>query len=401
MEGPRRTALLAGLAIALAGPAIPAGATTAVQVFTVPASGRFTLDGHGFGHGHGMSQYGAQNAARQGKSAAAILAFYFPGTRTATATGKIRVLISADTTRDVQVLAQPGLSVTDLGSGTSYPLPAIAGVRRWRLNVDHGRAVIGYLTSAWHRWTLPGKRASLVGDGEFRATTARMSLVTPGGVVALRGALRAASVPSDPNDRDTVDVLSLDNYVRGVISREMPTSWKPAAVRAQAIAARTYGMFERAANRSRPYDICDTTSCQVYGGIAAEDANGDAAVSATAGRYLTWKGAPAFTQFSASDGGWTVAGGFPYLPAKADPYDDWSGNPFHDWSVAVSASVLQKRYPRLGTLRTIRITGRAGTGQWGGPVDTVKLVGSKATLTVSGYDIRAAYGLRSTWFMPR
>ena len=63
-----------------------------------------------------------------------------------------------------------------------------------------------------------------------------------------------------------MNVLRLDDYVKGVVPREMPASWPPAAVRAQAVAARTYAAFDRAAHPTRYYDTCDTTSCQVYGG---------------------------------------------------------------------------------------------------------------------------------------
>ena len=68
--------------------------------------------------------------------------------------------------------------------------------------------------------------------------------------------------------------LGLDDFVRGVVAREMPASWEPAAVQSQAVAARTYAAFERAANAGRAWHTCDTTSCQVYGGVAAEHPRG-------------------------------------------------------------------------------------------------------------------------------
>ena len=393
----------AALGLVLAVPtAAPAEAVATNQVVNVPPSGKFSFAGHGYGHGHGMSQYGAEGAARKGLSAKQIVSFYYPGTKLARAGAKIRVLITSDTTRDVKIRAQRGLKVVDRGSGKTYKLRTIKGVRRWRLTVKNGHSIVQYLTKHWHRYRLRGQRKRLVGDGEFRSTSGPMSLITPSGVVRLRGSLRAASVPGGKRgDRDTVNVLSIDKYVRGVVPREMPTSWHAAAVQAQAIAARSYAMYERHDYaRKRFYDICDTTACQVYGGVSAETSGGNAAVKATAGRYLTWKGAPAFTQFAASNGGWTTAGSFPYLPAQADPYDGWSGNPWHDWVRSASASVLQSRYPALGTLQKITITSRAGGGEWSGYVDTVRLTGSSGTVTVTGDDIRAAYGLPSRWFMP-
>lgn len=391
----------------LAGGSLPAAmGAGAVQSFTVPASGEFAIAGHGYGHGHGMSQYGAQGAALRGQSTAAILSFYYPGTRLEQMSTSIRVLLTAANGRNLVVLARGKLRVIDRGAHKTYTLRAIPGVRRWRIHVVNRREVVEYRTDKWRRYVLPGRRTSLVGDGEFRSSTGRLFLATPSGIRQYRGGLRAASLGpgSGPSARAAVNVLSVDNYVKGVVPREMPTSWQPAAVRAQAVAARTYGLFERAqarANGPSYYDICDTTMCQVYGGVDAEDAAGNAAVIATAGQYLSWQGAPAFTQFSASDGGWTFAGGYPYLPAKADPYDGWAGNPYHNWSVPVRAAVLERRYPEIGTLQTIRITSRADTGEWGGPVNQVRLIGSAGAVSVSGYDIRAAYGLRSTWFMPQ
>ena len=64
-----------------------------------------------------------------------------------------------------------------------------------------------------------------------------------------------------------MNVLSMDDYVKGVVPREMPASWEPDAVRSQAVAARTYAAFDRAAHPTRSYQTCDTTSCQVYGGV--------------------------------------------------------------------------------------------------------------------------------------
>ena len=104
-------------------------------------------------------------------------------------------------------------------------------------------------------------------------------------------------------------------------------------MRAQAVAARTYAAYER---QELTGPLCDTTSCQVYGGYSAEHPASNDAVAATAHLTLMHRGAPAFTQFSSSSGGWTSAGSKPYLPAKADPYDGWAGNPVHSWSARVS-----------------------------------------------------------------
>jgi SpoIID/LytB domain protein len=374
---------------------MPAEAVEVNQSYAVART--VVLSGHGFGHGHGMSQYGAQGAAKQGLTYKQIIDFYYPSTTWSQVSGKVRVLISADTTADVVVAAVPGLRLTDIGAAKTYTLPSPRGVKRWRITVGAGnRSIVDYLTGKWHRWK-PGGRAALVGDGQFGAP-APMTLFTPAGTRTYRGALRSASPVKGGRARDTVNVLSMDDYVRGVIPREMPASWQPEAVKAQAVAARTYATWSRDQFPTRYFQICDTSYCQVYGGAGAEDPRSNAAVTATANQILTYDGKPAFAQFSSSSGGWTSAGSVPYLAAKADPYDDYDGNPVHAWTAELGATRIERAYPALGTLKGIQVTRRDGNGDWKGRVWTLVLQGSKNDVTVSGDAFRARFGLRSSWF---
>ena len=367
------------------------------QSYPVPGNGRYTVRGHGYGHGHGMSQWGAQGAALAGQTYRQILRFYYPGTDLANAARKVRVLITADTTSDVVVLARSGLRLRDRGAGRTYDLPT-NGATRWRVTVGSGNNnVVDYQEgSTWHRWR-PGGAAALQGEGEFRAP-GPIALVKPNRTTRYHGFLRAAKASPGSTSRDTVNVVTLDQYVKGVVPSEVYTSWRPAALQAQAVAARTYAAFERAAHEARHYQICDTTACQVYGGVDEEVASTNAAVEATAREILTYGGEPAFTQFSASSGGWTSAGNFPYLPAKADPYDDTASNPAHDWQETLSAATIRNRYPSLGTLRRIRVTDRNGHGQWQGRVVRMVLDGSRNDVVLSGDSFRSDFGLRSNWF---
>jgi SpoIID/LytB domain protein len=221
-------------------------------------------------------------------------------------------------------------------------------------------------------------------------------LLTPTGERAYRGRLTAVQPPGSTG-LVTVNDVSLEAYLRGVVPLEIPASWSRAAVRTQAVAARTYAAYERAHPRSSAYDICDTWSCQVYGGASAEHPDSDAAVGATRRLVLRHDGGPAFTQFGSSSGGWTVAGGFSYLPAQPDPYDGWSGNPNHGWSLPVTDRRFETAFPSLGNLRRIVVVSRDGNGQWGGRVVRLRLVGSRHTVTVSGDLMRSALGLKSTW----
>ena len=366
-----------------------AGPAHAVEdSWRVPGKAWVTIKGHGYGHGHGMSQYGAEGAARQGLTFREIADFYYPGTTWGKAKGRVRVVISADTSDDVVVLAEPGLTLRDAGTGESWPLPD-NDATRWRIAVDReGHARVAYLAKRWHRW------ATLQGQGGFSVPGGAVTLVTPSGERSYRGRLWAWAPSPGSRARDTLNVLPLEAYLKGVVPLEMPALWSKQAVRAQAVAARTYAAFERA-NRSGP--LCDTWSCQVYGGYSAEHPASNAAVDATRRLALLHEGEPAFTQFGSSSGGWTSAGSRPYLAAMEDPYDDWAGNPVHDWSVRVEDTRIERAWPGIGNLRRITVTQRDGNGDWGGRVRSLTLVGDQGRVVVSGDTLRSSLGLRSTW----
>ncbi len=376
-----------------------AAAVSVNQVYRVPANGTFTVRGHGYGHGNGMSQHGAQGAAQRGLNAQQILDFYYPGTVRSTVKAKrIRVLVSADTTDDVVVRQRSGLRVRDLGAKQTYTLPTGVDAIRWRLRTDtSNRNVVEYERDGWQRWR-PGGEAALTGVGEFFSVDGPVTLVTPSSEVPYRGRLRAAPPSPGSTARDTVNVLPLDAYVKGVIPAEMPALWHKYAVRAQAVAARTYAVHDRNANFKRHYQICDTSACQVYKGTTWEHPASSAAVRATRNQIRTYRGEAAFTQFSASSGGQTSSGGFPYLTSKADPYDNWSGNSHHDWSVKLSAGRIRKAYPAIGRLRRVRVVSREGGGQWRGRVESLVLEGSRGKRRISGDEFRSRFGLKSTFF---
>jgi len=190
----------------------------------------------------------------------------------------------------------------------------------------------------------------------------------------------------------------MDQYVMGVVPSEMPASWHMEAVKSQAVAARTYATWSRAQKMRGHFQICDTTACQVYGGVDNEHPRGNEAVAATRRQILSHGGRPAFTQFSASSGGWTSAGSVPYLAARQDPYDDWEGNTVHDWTATIDADRLERSYPSIGALRRVHVTSRDGNGEWQGRVQSLVLDGTEGSRTLSGDDFRWAFGLRSTWF---
>jgi len=387
----RRLFVPAVLVASIASSASLACAATPDPPVIVPDQAVLTISGHGWGHGHGMSQYGAKGAAEQGRTAAEIVDFYYPGTTLGDLTGHVKVLITADDDNNTVVVPRSGLNVRDLKTKEKWKLPD-NGATRWRLAASAGGvSVVSYRTDVWHSYL------TLTGDGEFTAWGQPITLVTPSGSVQYRGALRSVRPTATTTARDTVNVLRIDSYLRGVVPREMPASWSPAAVQAQAIAARTYASYERANPLTATYQICDTTSCQVYGGYSAEDSRANAAIDATAGKVLLYDGEPAFAQFSSSNGGWSAAGSAPYLVAREDDYDAVSGNPYHDWTVTFDAAVVERRFPRLGNLKRITISRDAAYDE-GGRVSQLVLAGSKDDVTVSGDTFRSVMGLKSNWF---
>lgn len=368
-------------------------AAVRTNVWNVGADGSLIkVDGHGWGHGRGMSQYGSQGAARAGLTAKQIMKFYYPGTTAGQAGGQVKVWITADKDSVLTVAKRPGLAVRDLVTRQKTVLPD-KNTTRWRLKASGSRTVVSFYRGGWVRWR------TLKGDAEFSAGGKPITLVLPGGKVAYRGALASRTSVSGQPPRVTVNRLPLEDYLKGVVPRETISTWLPAALQAQAIAARTYAAFERATPISKVVQICDTTACQVYGGFSAEVASTNQAIKATKGSVrLDAAGKPAFTQFSSSNGGWTVAGTQPYLVAKKDPYEAKSGNPNADWTLNLSAGNVERNYPAVGDLLSVTVDTRDGHGDLGGRVLKMRVKGTDGTVTTTGEDFRFRVGLKSSWF---
>jgi len=397
----RRAAMMALMALVI--PAVVLGAAgdrdaaRADDSVGRPADGMFTVQGHGWGHGRGMSQYGAYGAATQGLTAQQILDFYYPGTGTGTtALGQIKVVLTDDNT-DVDVFFDPNMAVTDVATGDGMVLPS--GYDRWRVvRSGAGLALQGLQNGAWVPYNLPHTAAPYAGplkfwDGDGQPVKVNL----PSGTNSYRGSIMG--VTSGTGLR-TVNELSTDDYVRGVVARESPASWPAAALQAQAVAARSYAVYLAQHKSSTFWDICDTTACQVYGGVNAETSTTESATAATAMQVRTYGGQAIFAEFSSSNGGYTVAGSMPYFVAKPDPYDGVSNSAAHSWSVLLSAATIEGKYPSIGKVQAITILGRDGRGEWGGRVTgNVRFSGTDGNVTVTGDQVRQAFGLKSNWFL--
>ncbi|MEI8409055.1 MULTISPECIES: SpoIID/LytB domain-containing protein [unclassified Kribbella] len=358
-----------------------------------------TISGRGFGHGRGMSQYGAQGAAIAGKSVHQILDFYYPGTTTGKATGGIRVRITADTTDGIRVGTVNHLRVRDLKAGKVYTLPKASTRNQWSIDPygDHGTKVSSY-DAKTRKWTL---WKTFTGMTQFEGAAVTGLILPSGAVRRYRGALRAVDVSGA--HLDTVNVVSLEHYLRGVVPREALSTWRPAALQAQAVAARTYSVFHRNRATRRAYDLCDTISCQVYGGYDSEKTSTNTAIAATAGQIRLYQGKPIIAEFSSSNGGATATGSTPYQVMQLDGWDAYpgNGNPNVTWTVTRTAPEMQAAFD-VGSIRSLRVLKRTGVGPSGGRALTVEAVGSKGRRVLTADQLRGRLHLRSSWiaFVP-
>ena len=402
----RRGAAAVGLVLALVGQVLLgqvllAPPAAAAEVTVPDASGGFDVVGRGFGHGRGMSQWGAQGGALQGRTAAQVLAFYYPGSSLDTVPhGPVRVRLSDDA--DFQVRANAALRLTDQTTGVAISWSGLGTSARvvrasdgfLRVQYRSGTAWVDAQNPAWPSGRVTGP-VVLTG-----LPTYWVSL--PGGVEReYRGGI---TVHRTSSGLDVVNTLPMEQYLYGVVPKESPSYFAPAALQAQAVAARSYAWSNCSGGNSR-YDVLDTTSCQVYGGkalisggvlTAQETAQATAAVDATRDLVLRRSGAVVRAEFSASNGGWTVASGT--WPAQRDPWDGVDRrNTNHSWTTRVSAAQVQRAWPTVGTLRSVEVLARDGNGELGGRLEQLRITGTGGSVTASGQQVRDRLGLRSTW----
>jgi stage II sporulation protein D len=363
--------LTLGLA-ALIALGLPAGSDARQTPQQAPAS--FLVSGRGWGHGVGLSQWGAYGFARQGATYDQILAHYYQGTDLGPAPlSRVRVLLVPGRQR-VTVASQAPFRVRD-GLGQTYELSAgphqFGPGFRLRVNGEQRqRQLSGPLTF------LPGS-SPLRLDRPYRG-----NLV----VTAAGGHVRV------------VNNVGLEAYLFGVVPGEMPFYWVPEALKAQAVAARTYALAVRKSGSD--FDLYPDVRSQVYGGISSERASTTAAIQATAGEVVRYQGRIATTYFFSTSGGrtatvgdvWPSSGRIPYLVSVPDPYD--SASPHHTWGpFPVQTQRLARALRVRGRLLDVRLAVTPS-----GRVRTVTAVGTRGQSTMTGADVRRALGLRSTWF---
>jgi SpoIID/LytB domain protein len=362
----RRLAFAAVLAVVLLA---PSGASSQAPPDTVTAT-TFVITGHGWGHGVGMAQWGAYGYAKHGVAYDRILAHYYPGTTLApTPVARINVLL-LDGVKRVVVSSPDAFTVRD-GMGAAHALAA-------------GNYAIGPTLALQGDPADPAR--PLPGPLIFLPGKSPLWLKNP-----YRGTFR---VTTNGRRLTVVNTVGIEAYVRGVVSSEMPHDWPLEAVKAQAVAARSYALAHR---RGGTFDVFNDTRDQVYGGILAETPVGDEAVVGTQRQVLLFGGKVADTFFFSSSGGrtaavtdvFTNAKPTPYLVSVRDPYDTYS--PYHNWGpVTVAGSAVSRLLGVAGVdaLRPVPASGHARA---------IVVTGRNGDVTVSASDVRRALGLRSTW----
>lgn len=354
--------------------------TTTTPAPTPPPPGKpavtFLVSGHGWGHGLGLSQWGAKGYADRGWTFDRILAHYYPGTELGPApVSKLRVLL-ADGAKSLALGSTGPWTLVD-GDGASHAL-------------DPGKLVLG-----------AALKLRTAASADVTPLQPPLTLVARTGAQlqfagkAYRGSFRVLKTKA--GKLQLVDTVRLEDYLKGVVPSEMPSSWAPEALKAQAVAARSYALAQL--SPSQPYDLYSDTRSQVYGGVAAESAAASAAIAATAGQVLLYGGKVADAMFSSSSGGRTASsaeafpGGkpVPYLVSVPDPYDL---SPYRNWGpVAVDGGQAAKALGVTAPLEDI-----APTVGPSGRVTTAVLTTPTGPVVSTGSNLRAALGLRSTWF---
>jgi len=196
-----------------------------------------------------------------------------------------------------------------------------------------------------------------------------------------------------------INRIRLDDYVRGVVAGEMPSSWDAEALKAQAVAARTYALATR--KRGGVFDLYPDTRSQVYRGVTAETAASNAAVRGTARQVVTFNGAPIVTYYFSTSGGKTenVENSFlgsdprPYLVGVEDPYDGIS--PRHTWRLSFTTRQMDARLGGYspGTFQKIKVLDRGVSPR----IVHARVYGTGGTRTITGPTLRARLDLYDTW----
>jgi stage II sporulation protein D len=354
-------------------------ATVAVALTAVPTAGAsvsWVVRGHGFGHGVGMSQYGAYGYAEHGKGYRFILSHYYSGT----ALGRVT------NTRIVRVLLDISGGDVSFSGAASACGQALDASRSYEAHRDGSSVKLR--SSSGQPLAACGRTLRAAGAGR----------VAIAGVGTFRGALEVVPTDSDAGSLNVINALPVDQYVKGVIPNESPPSWPQAALRAQAVAARSFALTVDVGGNG--FGLYDDTRSQVYEGLFSETASTNEAAEATRGQVVTYGGKIAETYFSACSGGHTesVQNVFfgppvPYLVGVPDPYDYYC--PLHTWTLRFSGPEISSKLGGYldGQLRRVVVTQHGASPR----IIWAKLYGSGGVTKIRGDQLASALGGYDRW----
>ena len=330
------------------------------------------VKGRGWGHGVGMSQYGAYGLAQHGRGYRKILHHYYKNIRIGQAgSNTIKVLLGS-------------------GSGSvSFRKARKACGKRLRRRQNY-------------RFRASGSNVILRRAGRGRiANCGRSGIASGGGTIRIGGkGVYRGKLKAKVSDGGllVINPVGLQAYVKGVVPNEVPSSWPKAALRAQAVAARSYAL---ATSGEGDFDVYDDVRSQVYGGRDSETGRTNRAATHTSGMVVRHRGKVATTFFFSTSGGQTesVEHGFPgaapagYLKSVRDPFD--GASPYHRWKARFSQNEIESRLSAYfaGRLRRIRVLRRGDSPR----IVSARVVGSNGSSRASGPELQAALDLRSTW----
>jgi len=349
------------------------------------AAVRIVVRGAGFGHGIGLSQYGAFGYAQHGSSYRDILGHYYEGTQ-----------ISQASSRPVRVLLQSGRSAVSFRGGIRVSGPGetkrVSPSRTYVVRQGGGGLVVRNANGK-----LVGRFASPV-----RVPSGQQAIrLLGGGINGVKDGVYhgALDLQRSGGGVTAINVLPLDWYVQGVVPGEMPSSWSFEALKAQAVAARSYALAT--INPGAGFDLYPDTRSQVYRGVGAERPSTNAAVRSTAREILTSGGRVVITYYFSTSGGETenVENSFLGSPARSwlrgvdDPYDGIS--PRHRWRFTFTPRQLQARLGGYvsGRFRKVVVLSRGVSPR----VIRARVVGTKGNRVITGPTLRSRLGLFDSW----
>lgn len=339
------------------------------------AAVNWVVHGRGFGHGVGMSAYGAYGYALHGKDYRFILGHYFTGTMLGALPGPriVRVLLDISS-GDVGFSGATSACGLALDPGRSYQAHRIANS-------------VALRNSAGKRLANCGRKLRAGGKGTIAIA----------GLGSYRGALETVPTESEAGSLNVVNALTVDQYVKGVIPNESPPSWPLEELKAQAVASRSFALTGGVGGNG--FDLYSDTRSQVYEGLESEYSSSNAAANATRGQVVMYGDKIAETLFSACSGGHTESivnvfgSSVPYLVGVPDPYDYYC--PLHTWTLRFTGPEISSRLGGYldGKLKQVVIVKRGVSPR----IVSAKLVGTGGVSTVSGEQLEVALGGYDTW----